>query len=115
MRSSLWALALPVFALHLLPLRALNPLLTHPPNSPTTPLQVRHRNVVQFIGACTVRPNLCIVFEYMRGGSVYDYVRRHGALRVAAVLRIAAEVCRGMDYLHRRKIVHRDLKVRLDD
>ena len=29
--------------------------------------KVRHRNVVQFIGACTQRPNLCIVFEYLPG------------------------------------------------
>ena len=72
--------------------------------------KVRHRNVVQFIGACTERPNLCIVFEYMRGGSVYDYIRKSGPLRISLVLRIAVEVCRGMDYLHKRKIVHRDLK-----
>ncbi len=38
--------------------------------------KVRHKNVVQFIGACTRKPNLCIVFEYMSGGSVYDYLRR---------------------------------------
>lgn len=72
--------------------------------------KVRHRNVVQFIGACTRKPNLCIVFEFMRGGSVYDYIRKVGHLRIAMVLRIAVEVCRGMDYLHKRKIVHRDLK-----
>lgn len=72
--------------------------------------KVRHRNVVQFIGACTRRPNLCIVFEYMRGGSLYDYVRRAGPLRITTILRIAVEVCKGMDYLHKRKIVHRDLK-----
>lgn len=72
--------------------------------------KVRHRNVVQFIGACTQKPHLCIVFEFMRGGSVYDFMRRQGNLRIAVVLRIAVEVCRGMDYLHKRRIVHRDLK-----
>ena len=38
--------------------------------------KVRHRNVVQFIGACTQKPNLCIVFEFMRGGSIYDHLRQ---------------------------------------
>lgn len=72
--------------------------------------KVRHKNVVQFIGACTRKPNLCIVFEFMSGGSVYDYIRREGPLRLSQVLKIAVEVSRGMDYLHQRKIIHRDLK-----
>ena len=38
--------------------------------------KVRHKNVVQFIGACTRKPNLCIVFEFMPGGSVYDFLRK---------------------------------------
>ncbi|GFR45868.1 hypothetical protein Agub_g7320 [Astrephomene gubernaculifera] len=72
--------------------------------------KVRHKNVVQFIGACTRKPNLCIVFEYMSGGSVYDYIRREGQLKLSAILKLAADVARGMDYLHQRKIIHRDLK-----
>ena len=71
--------------------------------------KIRHRNVVQFIGASTVRPSLCILFEYMEGGSVHDYLRK-GPLSKMEVLRIALDVARGMDYLHRRHIVHRDLK-----
>ncbi|KXZ52483.1 hypothetical protein GPECTOR_9g527 [Gonium pectorale] len=72
--------------------------------------KVRHKNVVQFIGACTRKPNLCIVFEFMSGGSVYDYIRREGPLKLSAILKLAADVARGMDYLHQRKIIHRDLK-----
>lgn len=41
--------------------------------------------MVQFIGACTRKPNLCIVFEYMSGGSVYDYIRREGPLKLSQV------------------------------
>lgn len=72
--------------------------------------KVRHKNVVQFIGACTRKPNLCIVFEYMSGGSLYDYMRREGPLKYSLVLKYAVGVVRGMDYLHQRKIIHRDLK-----
>lgn len=33
-----------------------------------------------------------------------------GQLKLGTVLKMGTEVCRGMDYLHKRKIVHRDLK-----
>lgn len=32
------------------------------------------------------------------------------ALKLSAILKAATEVCRGMDYLHKKKIIHRDLK-----
>lgn len=35
---------------------------------------------------------------------------QEGPLRLSQVLKIAVEVSRGMDYLHQRKIIHRDLK-----
>ncbi|GMH40072.1 hypothetical protein BSKO_07976 [Bryopsis sp. KO-2023] len=72
--------------------------------------KVRHKNVVQFIGACTARPNLCILFEYMAGGSVHDHLRKVGPLRLAETLKLSLDVSRGMDYLHQMKIIHRDLK-----
>ncbi|XP_024543267.1 serine/threonine-protein kinase STY46 isoform X1 [Selaginella moellendorffii] len=73
--------------------------------------KVRHKNVVQFIGACTKPPNLSIVTEYMSGGSVYDYLHKHrSVLKLPMALRVAIDVSKGMDYLHQNNIVHRDLK-----
>lgn len=46
--------------------------------------------MVQFIGACTRKPNLCIVFEYMSGGSVYDWIRREGLLKLSQVRGVSA-------------------------
>lgn len=73
--------------------------------------KVRHKNVVQFIGACTRPPNLCIVTEFMSGGSVYDYLHKQkGMFKLPTVIRVAIDVSKGMDYLHQNNIIHRDLK-----
>ncbi|KAJ6927491.1 serine/threonine-protein kinaseY46-like isoform X2 [Populus alba x Populus x berolinensis] len=73
--------------------------------------KVRHKNVVQFIGACTKPPSLCIVTEFMYGGSVYDYLHKHrGVFKLPNLLKVAIDVSKGMDYLHQNNIIHRDLK-----
>ncbi|RZC55001.1 hypothetical protein C5167_013865 [Papaver somniferum] len=73
--------------------------------------KVRHKNVVQFIGACTRPPSLCIVTEFMSGGSIYDFLHKQkGFFKLPSVIRVAIDVSKGMNYLHQNKIIHRDLK-----
>ncbi|VFQ60404.1 unnamed protein product [Cuscuta campestris] len=73
--------------------------------------KVRHKNVVQFIGACTRPPLLCIVTEYMPGGSVHDFLRKQkGVFNLQGMLKVAIDVSKGMSYVHGNKIIHRDLK-----
>ncbi|OVA08866.1 Protein kinase domain [Macleaya cordata] len=73
--------------------------------------KVRHKNVVQFIGACTRPPSLCIVTEFMSGGSVYDFLHKQkGIFKLPSLLKVAIDVSKGMNYLHQNKIIHRDLK-----
>ncbi|XP_072993846.1 serine/threonine-protein kinase STY46-like isoform X1 [Typha latifolia] len=74
-------------------------------------VKVRHKNVVQFIGACTKTPSLCIVTEYMSGGSVYDYLhKKKRVFNLPTLLRVALDISKGMNFLHQNNIIHRDLK-----
>ncbi|KAF8022645.1 hypothetical protein BT93_F0227 [Corymbia citriodora subsp. variegata] len=73
--------------------------------------KIRHRNIVQFIGACTRSPRLCIVTEYMSGGSLFDFLhKQNDVLKLSTVLRLAIDISKGMNYLHKNNIIHRDLK-----
>jgi hypothetical protein len=73
--------------------------------------KIRHKNVVQFMGACTRPPNLCIVTEFMARGSIYDFLHKlKGMFKLPSLLKVAIDISKGMDYLHQNKIIHRDLK-----
>ncbi|TYI88752.1 hypothetical protein E1A91_D03G005100v1 [Gossypium mustelinum] len=73
--------------------------------------KIRHKNVVQFIGACTRAPNPCIVTEFMARGSLYDYLhQQRGVFKLPSLLKVALDVSKGINYLHQNNIIHRDLK-----
>ncbi|XP_024634910.2 serine/threonine-protein kinase STY46 [Medicago truncatula] len=73
--------------------------------------KIQHRNVVKFVGACTKPPNLCLVTEYLSGGSMYDLLHKQKTvLALPSLLKVAIDVSEGMKYLHQNDIIHRDLK-----
>lgn len=74
---------------------------------------LRHPNVVQFIGAAFEEPDICIVTEYMSQGSLYHLLHDPNVkISWEQVRKIALDAARGMAYLHLRTpaIIHRDLK-----
>ncbi|KAK1439227.1 hypothetical protein QVD17_05043 [Tagetes erecta] len=73
--------------------------------------KIRHKNVVQFIGACTEPTKLCIVTEFMAQGSIYNFLhKQNGSFKLPLLLKIAIDISKGMSYLHQNNIIHRDLK-----
>lgn len=78
---------------------------------------LHHPNVVLFLGACTKKPNLCLVLEYCTHRSLHHFLKNedkhHIRITMSHVLRFALDIARGVYYLHRKQsIVQRDLKAR---
>lgn len=75
--------------------------------------KLRHPNVLLFMGAVYSPERLAIVTEYLPRGSLFITLHKNKqALDLRRRLRMALDVVRGMNYLHRRNppIIHRDLK-----
>eukprot|EP00698_Gefionella_okellyi_P011845 TRINITY_DN3150_c0_g1_i1.p1 TRINITY_DN3150_c0_g1~~TRINITY_DN3150_c0_g1_i1.p1 ORF type:complete len:732 (-),score=127.15 TRINITY_DN3150_c0_g1_i1:942-3137(-) len=73
--------------------------------------ELKHPNVLRFIGICTHPPNLLLVTEWAEYGSLHDLLMdRSMRLTYLQRLRMAEGAARGMEYLHDREIVHRDFK-----
>src|SRR5712691_6531820 len=70
-----------------------------------------HSNIVSLYDYVIdpARPAEFMVFEYLEGGTLADYLRRAGSLDVEDVLRIGRQLCRGLAHLHSRGLVHRDV------
>lgn len=74
-------------------------------------LRLRHPNLVLFMGASRQSPAM-IISEFCAGGTIFSLLhqRTELCLRWAQRLRIAVDVAKGMNFLHHRQVIHRDLK-----
>ncbi|VDK18239.1 unnamed protein product [Anisakis simplex] len=72
-----------------------------------------HPNVVRFFGFIVDRPPYLLVMEYCKDGSVEDKLRECGAIvSIATRVDMACQTARGIEYLHEKKCIHRDLATR---
>ncbi|KAK4838803.1 hypothetical protein QYF36_016524 [Acer negundo] len=78
-------------------------------------MRVHHRNLVSFIGYCNDGTNLGIIYEYMAGGNLQQYLQDKSkeAMSWKERLQIAVDAAQGLEYLHcgcKPPIIHRDVK-----
>ena len=52
-----------------------------------------------------------IILEYASGGELFDYILNHRYLKDNAARKLFAQLVSGVGYLHKKGIVHRDLKL----
>ncbi|CCL98872.1 uncharacterized protein FIBRA_00879 [Fibroporia radiculosa] len=52
-----------------------------------------------------------MVFEYVNGGQMLDYIISHGRLRERVARKFARQIGSALDYCHKNSVVHRDLKI----
>ncbi|BEJ13853.1 hypothetical protein CspHIS471_0310270 [Cutaneotrichosporon sp. HIS471] len=70
----------------------------------------QHPNVVNFLEAFLVKnTELWVVMEYMEGGALTDVIENN-KLAEDQIASICLETCRGLQHLHSRSIIHRDIK-----
>ncbi|XP_073999639.1 tyrosine-protein kinase Btk29A [Rhodnius prolixus] len=77
--------------------------------------KLQHGNLVQLYGVCSKHRPIYIVTEYMKHGSLLNYLRRHENTlggNVDLLLDMCIQVCKGMAYLERHNYIHRDLAAR---
>ncbi|KAK7074858.1 mitogen-activated protein kinase kinase kinase 9 [Halocaridina rubra] len=74
---------------------------------------LKHENIVALKGVCLVEPNLCLVMEYARGGSLSRILQQRKSIGPSVLTDWAIQIARGMNYLHNQApvtLIHRDLK-----
>ncbi len=69
-----------------------------------------HPNIVQVYDTGVDEDRHYIVMEYVEGRSGAQILQRHGPVGPEIAAEIGVQACAGLDYAHRRGIIHRDVK-----
>jgi hypothetical protein len=69
-----------------------------------------HPNIVQVYDSGVDDGRHYIVMEYVAGRSGAQLLQRHGPVDAETAAEVGIQACAGLDYAHRRGIIHRDVK-----
>lgn len=71
--------------------------------------RLRNEHIVQLYAVCFEQARPCLVMQYMKQDSLYKVLMQN-ILTSSQKKQIALDIARGLSYLHRENIIHRDLK-----
>ncbi|CAN5456866.1 hypothetical protein BH10ACI1_BH10ACI1_30420 [soil metagenome] len=69
-----------------------------------------HANVLPIIDADVFDGQVVIVSEYAEGGSLADKLEAEGKFPVRRAVELTIGILKGLEFLHHKKIIHRDIK-----
>ncbi|KAM0259960.1 hypothetical protein ACHAQJ_003053 [Trichoderma viride] len=72
---------------------------------------IHHPNIVRLIDMVETDRYIGIILEYASGGELFDYILNHRYLKDNSARRLFSQLVSGVGYLHKKGIVHRDLKL----
>ncbi|XP_068102032.1 mitogen-activated protein kinase kinase kinase 19 [Hyperolius riggenbachi] len=71
---------------------------------------LKHDNIVGYLGTCLQRNVVTIFMEFVPGGSIASILRHFGPLQEAVMSKYTTHILQGIAYLHKNRVVHRDIK-----
>ena len=92
-----------------------------------TVVNFEHENVIRLLGICTERlDHICMIFEYMELGALRELLQKSNPrnpdfyqmssnkaiIKPSQFLSICIQLARGLDYLSKKRFVHRDIATR---
>ncbi|NPV71684.1 MAG: Stk1 family PASTA domain-containing Ser/Thr kinase [Firmicutes bacterium] len=69
-----------------------------------------HPNIVNIFDVGEIDDTYYIVMEYVEGSTLKQVINSKGRLAPVQALRIAHQICEGLEHAHRRHVIHRDIK-----
>ncbi len=72
---------------------------------------LEHPNIVRLHEMIETPQFIGIILEYASGGELFDYILTHRYLKDNTARKLFAQLVSGVGYLHKKGIVHRDLKL----
>ncbi|XP_065674660.1 uncharacterized protein LOC136091256 [Hydra vulgaris] len=72
--------------------------------------KLNHERIVKYYGTFYADTTISIAMEFMEGGSLYEKISNEGALDEKTASEKSYQILCGLEYLHNKSIIHRDIK-----